>query len=54
MCSTRTRVKHGSRTVKHQFGYTKVRYNGIEKYAAQVFPLVGLTNLYLARHALIN
>jgi len=31
-----------------------VRYKGIEKNAAQVFSLIGLTNLYLARRALMS
>jgi hypothetical protein len=31
-----------------------VRYKGIAKNAAQVFSLIGLTNLYLARRALMN
>ena len=34
--------------------YTKVRYKGIAKNAAQVFSLIGLTNLYLARRALMS
>jgi IS5 family transposase len=40
------------RVIKRQFGYTKVRYKGLEKNAAQVFALIGLTNLYLARRKL--
>ena len=35
-------------------GYTKVRYKGIAKNAAQVFSLIGLTNLFLARRALMS
>jgi hypothetical protein len=31
-----------------------VRYKGIAKNAAQVFSLIGLTNLYLARGTLMN
>jgi IS5 family transposase len=38
---------------KRLFGYTKVRYKGLEKNAAQVFALIGLTNLYLARRKLM-
>jgi len=37
------------RVVKCQFGYRKVRYRGIAKNAAQVFSLLALANLYLAR-----
>jgi IS5 family transposase len=54
MSSIRARVEHVFRVVKRQFGYTKVRYKGIAKNAAQVFSLIGLTNLYLARRALMN
>lgn len=51
--STRARVEHIFRVIKRQFGYTKVRYKGLAKNAAQVFSLVGLTNLYLARRQLM-
>ena len=34
---------------KCQFGYRKVRYRGIAKNGAQVFSLLALANLYLAR-----
>ena len=54
MSSTRARVEHVFRVIKRQFGYTKVRYKGIAKNAAQVFSLIGLTNLYLARGAMMN
>ena len=54
MLSTRARVEHVFRVIKRQFGYTKVRYKGIAKNAAQVFSLIGLTNLYLARGAMMN
>mgnify|MGYP002346687410 FL=1 len=54
MSSIRARVEHVFRVIKRQFGYTKVRYKGIAKNAAQVFSLIGLTNLYLARGTLMN
>jgi IS5 family transposase len=54
MSSIRARVEHLFRVIKRQFGYTKVRYKGIAKNAAQVFSLIGLTNLYLARRALMT
>jgi IS5 family transposase len=54
MPSVRARVEHIFRVIKRQFGYTKVRYKGIAKNAAQVFSLIGLTNLYLARRALMT
>jgi IS5 family transposase len=53
MSSVRSRVEHIFRVVKRQFGYTKVRYKGLAKNAVQVFTLIGLTNLYLKRHALM-
>jgi len=40
--------------IKCLFGYTKVRYKGFVKNAAQVFTLIGLTNLYLARRNLMD
>lgn len=52
--SIRSRVEHLFRVMKRQFGYTKVRYKGLVKNAAQVFTLVGLTNLYLARRSLMS
>lgn len=52
MSSIRARVEHLFRVLKRQFGYTSVRYKGLVKNAAQVFTLMGLTNLYLARRKL--
>lgn len=52
--SIRSRVEHLFRIIKCQFGYTKVRYQGLAKNVAQVFTLMGLTNLYLRRHALMT
>ena len=54
MSSVRSRVEHLFRVIKRQFGYTKVRYKGLAKNAAQVFTLIGLTNLYLARRAMLT
>ncbi len=54
MSSIRARVEHVFRVIKCQFGYRKARYKGITKNAAQVFSLIGLTNLYLARRALMG
>jgi IS5 family transposase len=54
LSSVRSRVEHIFRVMKRQFGYVKVRYRGIAKNAAQVFTLIGLTNLYLKRHALMS
>jgi len=54
MSAIRARVEHVFRVIKRQFGYTKVRYKGMAKNAAQVFSLIGLTKLYLARRALAS
>ena len=54
MSSIRARVEHLFRVIKRQFGYTKVRYKGLAKNAAQVFSLIGLTNLYLARREIMS
>ena len=45
----RAKVEHIFRVMKCQFGYRKVRYRGIAKNGAQVFSLLALANLYLAR-----
>ncbi len=50
--SIRAKVEHVFRVMKCQFGYRKVRYGGIKKNAAQVFSLLALANLYLARRRL--
>ena len=54
MSSIRARVEHLFRVIKRQFGYTKVRYKGLAKNAAQVFSLIGLTNLYLVRREIMS
>ena len=54
MSSIRSRVEHIFRVMKRQFGYTKVRYRGLAKNAAQVFTLIGLTNLYMKRRQLMT
>jgi IS5 family transposase len=52
--SIRARVEHLFRIVKRQFGYTKVRYRGMAKNAAQVAMLIGLANLYALRRRLVT
>ena len=39
---------------KCQFGYRKVRYRGIAMNGAQVFSLLALANLYLARRTFVS
>src|ERR1700704_1436698 len=48
------KVEHVFRVVKCQFGYRKVRYHGLAKNAAQVFSLLALANLYLARRMIAS
>ena len=48
----RARVEHSFRVVKCQFGFTKVRYRGLAKNAAQLQVLFALANLSLARRRL--
>jgi IS5 family transposase len=50
----RAKVEHVFRVMKCQFGYRKVRYRGIAKNGAQVFSLLALANLYLARSRLAS
>jgi len=50
---TRSRVEHIFGVVKNLWGYRKVRYKGLDKNAAQVFSLLALANLYLARRELV-
>jgi IS5 family transposase len=45
--------EHPFRILKRQFGYTKVRYRGLEKNTAQLVTLFALGNLYQARRALL-
>ena len=50
----RAKVEHVFRVLKCQFSYRKVRYRGIAKNGAQVFALLALANLYLARGRLVS
>ena len=50
----RAKVEHVFRVLKCQFGYRKVRYHGLAKNATQVFALLALANLYLARSRLAS
>jgi len=48
----RAKVEHVFRVIKCQFGYRKVRYKGLDKNSAQIFTLMALANLYMARKRL--
>jgi IS5 family transposase len=50
--AVRAKVEHVFRVLKCQFGYRRARYRGIAKNGAQVFSLLALANLYLARQKL--
>jgi IS5 family transposase len=54
MSPIRPRADPIFRVIKGPLGYAKTCYKGIAKNAAQVFSLIRLTNLYLARRALMN
>ena len=51
---TRAKVEHLFGVIKNLWNYRKVRYKGLGKNAAQVFSLVALANLYLARHDIMQ
>jgi len=48
----RARVEHVFGVVKRLWGFSKVRYRGLEKNANRSFVMLGLANLYLARRKL--
>ena len=50
----RSRVEHVIGVIKLKFGFTKVRYRGLEKNANRLFATCGLTNLYVVRHRFSN
>lgn len=52
--SLRAKVEHPFRVIKRQFGYNKVRYRGLAKNTAQLTTLFALSNLWLARKALMQ
>jgi IS5 family transposase len=50
----RAKVEHPFRVIKRQFGHMKVRYRGLAKNTAQLHTLFALSNLWMARHRLID
>jgi transposase, IS5 family len=48
----RAKVEHDFGVIKCVFGFTKVRYRGLDKNANALFVLCALTNLYMARRRL--
>jgi IS5 family transposase len=51
--SARAKVEHPFRVIKQQFGFTKVRYRGLDKNTAQLSSLFGPANLVIARRSLL-
>ncbi|HCL3980718.1 TPA: transposase, partial [Pseudomonas aeruginosa] len=49
----RAKDEHPFRVIKRQFGYTKVRFRGLAKNAAQMVTLFALSNLWMARRHLL-
>ncbi|MDE8346879.1 MAG: transposase [Acidocella sp.] len=52
--AVRSRVEHIIGVIKLKFGFTKVRYRGLEKNANRLFTTCGLTNLYILRHRFLT
>lgn len=52
--SVRAKVEHPFLILKRIFGFTKVRYRGLDKNANRLFVAFGLVNLYLARRQLLR
>ena len=52
--SVRAKVEDPFRVIKRQFGYTKVRYRGLKKNTAQLITLFALSNIWMARRALLQ
>jgi IS5 family transposase len=50
----RAKVEHPFLVLKQIFGFTKVRYRGLDKNANRLFVACGLVNLYLARRVLLR
>ena len=52
--SIRAKVEHPFRVIKRQFGYVKVKYRGLAKNTANLMTLFALSNLWMARHQLMQ
>ena len=52
--SVRAKVEHPFRVIKRQFGLMRVRFRGLQKNTAHVLTLFALSNLWMARHRLIE
>lgn len=54
IASIRAKCEHPFRVIKRQFGFMKVRYRGLAKNTAQLTTLFALSNLWMARRALLT
>lgn len=52
--SVRAKVEHQFGIIKRQFGFTKVRYRGLEKNAHRLFVACALSNLVMAKKTLLR
>ena len=50
----RAKVEHPFLILKRVFGFTKVRYRGLDKNASRLFVACGLVNLYMVRRRLLR
>lgn len=50
----RARVEHAFHVMKRIFGFTMLRYRGIDKNANRLFVTCALVNIYLKRHILVR
>jgi IS5 family transposase len=50
----RAKVEHPFLILKRVFGFSKVRYRGLDKNANRLFVACGLVNLYMARRVLLR
>ncbi|MCA9420199.1 MAG: transposase, partial [Nitrospira sp.] len=50
----RAKVEHQLGIIKRQFGFTKVRYWGLDKNAHRLFVACTLSNLVMAKKALLR
>ena len=50
----RAKVEHPFLVIKRVFGFAKVRYRGLAKNTANLVTLFALSNLWMARHRLLD
>ena len=50
----RAKVEHCFGVIKRVFGFTKVRYRGLDKNANRLFVTCALANLFAVRHRLLR